>query len=106
MHSDVPASAILAALNRAARAHFIVNDDLDVYENYQKALEWLYANRPKRLPLIRGEYSCHSNSVYMSGYLPLLGKYWVQGDIDYNRAQDRYEHMVQDIDGRCYLLIA
>jgi len=96
----------IKAIASAIKKGFVIDNDKDLDENYSDALDHLYANHPKQLTLIVGEASRAGTGTYLCGALPCSGYYWVQGDISFNKKKGRYEDVVQDEDGKCYLLVA
>lgn len=53
---------------------------------------------------ITGNYQ--AKTQYMAFELPLIGEAWVQGDLHYNKKEDRYEHTATDADGTEYLIVS
>lgn len=74
----------------------------------EKLIDEMFARamKMKRLPLIHGSINHNNSSSHMSCILPVMGEYWVDGEIGYNSKMKRYEDIAQDLDGKCYLVVA
>jgi hypothetical protein len=100
----------IATISNAVKSGYVVNNEQDLQFNYDDAMAHLFEQKPEKLQLIDGDASGHLNSGsfhgYMSYELPLYGQGQVDGELNWNQKSKRVEHVAQDADGKCYLVVS
>lgn len=92
----------ISAINLATKKGFKINNVESLEINYFSALEFIRFESGLKPKKIKG--TIHGSSL--SAELPKNSGFWIDGEFQWNRGLTKVEELVQDDDGKLYIIVA